>query len=294
MPIFKRIYDHLVRERCWNIGFITNGLRGVMEGQELRIEPMRHEYKDRWFADPFILDANDNEITLLVEDYEISKKKGRISRLVVDREDYRLKEIEKVIDCAYHLSFPCVVRRGDEIFVMPEALDSEGLTVYKYDEQENKCRPHKTLTSDRLTDAILTEAMGEELLLSTKQPYDSPTLYVYRRNDKDGFSATDEYRFEDRTARNAGNIFAYNNQLYRPAQDCRWWYGQGVVVQQITNEQGKLRFNEVRRLYSTCPMFPDRLHTFNVYDDTIAVDMAANVYPRLSKWLLGLRQALYI
>ena len=53
----------------WNIGFVENTLDGVINGEPLKIKWLNHECKDRWFADPFILDVTDDKIYVLVEEY---------------------------------------------------------------------------------------------------------------------------------------------------------------------------------------------------------------------------------
>ena len=40
---------------CWNIGFINNSLESILRGDTISVSWLKHTNKDRWFADPFIL-----------------------------------------------------------------------------------------------------------------------------------------------------------------------------------------------------------------------------------------------
>ena len=56
-----------VKATKYNIGFVDEPLRSVIDGVPIHIHWLKHSYTDRWFADPFILDFNDEEIIVLFE-----------------------------------------------------------------------------------------------------------------------------------------------------------------------------------------------------------------------------------
>ena len=70
----KKIYKLLVRQK-WQIGFILGGYDAVLNDGKLKITWVKSPYKDRWFADPFILDVTSDEIILLVEEFPYSTMK---------------------------------------------------------------------------------------------------------------------------------------------------------------------------------------------------------------------------
>ena len=66
----------------WDIAYgiysdsiITDGLKGV------RVNVVKNPYKNKWFADPFILEEDENVIHFLVEEFDDSIGRGRIARL---------------------------------------------------------------------------------------------------------------------------------------------------------------------------------------------------------------------
>ena len=61
----------------YNIGFFDYNPENLSQG-ECSVAWLRHPYKDRFFADPFILSVDDDEIKVLVEDFEYRRWKGCI------------------------------------------------------------------------------------------------------------------------------------------------------------------------------------------------------------------------
>lgn len=249
--LLERIYNHLVREKQWNIGFPDKSLEALVHGASFSVRMLQHSYTDRWFADPFVLEVTDDEILLLAEDYDIHLRRGRISSLTVERNTLELKKLTPVLDVARHLSFPCIVRKNGKVYIMPENLFGEGLTLYEFDQKTCSCRKEKVVSTQPLADAVLTDVFGEEMLLGTYLPYDNPVLHTFVYNAQGEEVRHESYVFADKTARNAGAFFECDGKLYRPAQDGRLYYGQGIVIQQVTrDETGRLAFHEVCRLSS--------------------------------------------
>ena len=115
MFFLKKIYRKFTNWR-WEIGFVDNSFTGLVNGEPLKVHWVELPFRDRWFADPYILDYNDEEIIVLGEEYSDELLRGRIAKLVVDRKTYKLKSWKIILDLPTHLSFPRVVRKNGEIF----------------------------------------------------------------------------------------------------------------------------------------------------------------------------------
>ena len=83
----KRIYNRFLIHR-WELGFIENSIHDIIEGKEFQIKYVKFPFEGRWYADPFILDYNTEEVILLVEDFSDRDQKGKISKLVIDRKKW--------------------------------------------------------------------------------------------------------------------------------------------------------------------------------------------------------------
>ncbi|GHV59879.1 hypothetical protein AGMMS49579_27320 [Spirochaetia bacterium] len=137
---YSAFYGKCTKEK-WNIGFVNLDINDILLHETLNVQWMKHTYKDRWFADPFILRITGNDIVLLAEEYCEPIKKGRIVKLIVDKKNYSLKDNDVVLELESHLSFPAIFRKNDDIFIYPESSASGELNLYKYTESENKIEP---------------------------------------------------------------------------------------------------------------------------------------------------------
>ena len=257
----------------YNIGFIGNKLEDIIGNKAIQVNWMIHTYKDRWFADPFILEVTEEHYIVLVEEWYNPIGRGRISKLTVDRHDYRLKDIKTILELDSHLSFPFIHRTRDAIYIIPENSATGKLARYKYNPITDEVYFDSIICQDRLTDSVLFEFDGTEMMFSTKLPdANGKELGIYKKNDDETYSLYDTYHFEENLSRMAGNIFTCHGKLYRPAQVCIKSYGDAVSLQEILFNNGKFQFKEIRRLYSPSPIYDLGFHTFNVFNDTIVVD----------------------
>ena len=284
----KSIYNNLVLHR-WEIGFVDNSKESILWGEDIHIRFIKHSYKNRWFADPFILSFDQDEIILLAEDYCDSDRIGKISRLVVDRKTYELKDLKVILSLESHLSFPALFREGEKVYVYPENSCAGGLWLYEYDDQNYRCVLIRQLSSEPLTDAIRYDINGENLIISTKEPHPNGNLLdVYRdRNHTGNYEHAYTVKFNENIARNAGDFFECNGQLYRAAQECNLIYGHALSIQRITKEGDSIKMEEVRRIMP--PKHAIGIHTFNVYKDLTVVDIKVFRHPWIALPLFRLR-----
>lgn len=287
----KTLYNKLVLHR-WDLGFALSSMDDIIEGKELHIERVKCNYKNRWFADPFILSFDENEIVLLVEDYWDTDRLGRISKLVVDRHKYEIKDVKDILQLETHLSFPAIIRGGDKVFIYPENSRSGGLWLYEYNPQTDECKKNQELSDQPLTDAIITNLFGKKQIISTKEPNPNKNvLDVYDWDDeKESFEHSESITFEENIARNAGDFFEYDGTIYRPAQECNQMYGHAVSLQKVEKTDNGYSFTEVRRIMPPKGAFG--IHTFNTYYGLTVIDMKVFRHPWIAKPLFALRNLL--
>lgn len=284
----KGLYNKIVLHR-WDLAFLENTLEGVLAGNPIRMKRVKYPFHKRWFADPFILDYDDEKILLLVEDFSDSDKKGKISKLVINRRTMELEDMKTILELDSHLSFPAIIRKEGKIFIYPENSQGGGLWLYDYNEETDKCEKIRQLSERPLTDAVITTRFGDKLIFSTEEPHPNQNkLGVYSLNENDQYVFSRHILFDENIARNAGDFFEYNGQIYRAAQECNSMYGHALSIQRITREGGILKMEEVRRIM---PPGLSRfgMHTFNVYKDLIVVDLKVFRYPWIAVPLFKLR-----
>lgn len=284
----------LIRPR-WQIGIVENSLEGIVNGEELRVQWPANPFHDRWFADPFVLSVNGNEVTLLVEDYRYKDNKGRISRIIVDMERNSIVSCKTILDGG-HYSFPAIMKKEGKVFFYPEQSRQGKLELFEYCPETETCEYVKTLSDLPLTDAIiykgviystrLLEPNGTTLKMfkwpSAVQEFKHETrnsalgsaaLGVMKEKELETRnSKLETFSFSECIARNAGDFFECGGKVYRPAQECNRWYGNALSIQLYENGE----FKEVRRI--------PRMHTLNSYQSVTVVDR--KIFP--FKWVYRL------
>lgn len=286
---------HYIKDTKYNIGFVDGSLKDVIEGNlPIKVNWLNHPYKDRWFADPFILDVTDNEIWVLVEEWYDPINRGRISKLVVDKQTYKLKDIHVLLELESHLSFPAIRRTQDGIYVYPENSVRGKLTEYKYYPEKERLEISDIIANEPLTDAIQTDFFGENLLFSTRLPdANGKDLYIYRFDEEaKAYREMSQYHYSENLSRSAGDFFKYGEKIYRPSQVCIESYGDAVSIQEVNYNNGQFYEKEVRRFYSPHPDLDLGFHTFNTYKDIIVVDAVGYRHAKLCHLLRNLKHLL--
>ena len=229
---------------------------------------VKNEFKDRWFADPFILHMNEKETILLVEDYVYGTNKGTISKLVINNSTMTIVSRVSLLEATTHLSFPFIYRKGPETFIIPENGKAGHLTCYRlYDDKLEEC----SILYDRpIADAAIFDNNERHFILCTEQfRCNKNIVTVLASNTFPGkFEKVDEITLSDNSARSAGTIFKMNKMAIRPAQICNNDYGEALCFQEIkVGTDGRLNLQELRRVYPQCCSNLNGIHTFNIADD---------------------------
>ena len=112
--LYKQIFQFI--HRHWNIAIADID----DELNPYNIKWMKHEYKDRWFADPFIISETADTFIILAEEYIRDDRKARLAKLVVSKDECKLLNNETVLNLDTHLSFPNFIDVNGEIYVYPE------------------------------------------------------------------------------------------------------------------------------------------------------------------------------
>lgn len=283
-------YTKYLYNQNWNIGFTDDSIEFVFKRQALsKVKWMKHSYKDRFFADPFVLKTTSDLIIVLAEELIFSENKGRIVKLVVDKITKRLLERIVVLELDTHLSYPAIFRDGDLIYIYPENSASGELKIYSYDDANSNINLVKILIKEPLADSTIINWNEKYWIVATKAPNKQNKAYLYLSNSFDG-----EYIMfrqapivSDRgCARPAGDFIKYNNELYRPAQDCIYRYGSGIVMQKI-NVMSDNSYSEktMFKIFPNSFKYNLGLHTINFYEGGCVIDGCGYLYPFMGRVL---------
>ena len=259
----------------YNVGFINKALPDVLKNglEKGDIHWMKHKYKDRFFADPFLINENKEFYFVLCEEYTFWEEKGKISLLKVRKDNYHLESKKIIIEEDYHLSFPACFFGGNTI--KPEASKSNKYYEYVINTNDYSIIEKKKILDEGTIDAIEYTNNKATYLLTGKINNPSGELYMYIKENNDyGNSKGILVKNGKNCSRNAGNIFEWNGELYRPVQDCSERYGKQTKIMKVKEiNKNKLHEEEIISLNSFLNSpYNETMHTFNVYDKFILVD----------------------
>jgi hypothetical protein len=267
-------------------------MQDILNGNSLNIRWLKHSYKDRWFADPFVLDATEKDYIVLVEEFILKEKKGRIAKLIIDKKKLEIVRIENILEQATHLSFPNVIMHENSVYILPENTGSGKTVIYSFNKESNTIKPFSVLFNNPLADPAIIPVSNQYCLLATSFPcYNGKVLSVYDSDNLCGpYVFRYAVRFVDSIARNAGAVFQIDGKWIRPAQICNKAYGEGIVLQEIVFKSGfennnnlagneRCSFNELRRLYPMDKRYNLGIHTFNFHKNIVVVDGKYHINP---------------
>lgn len=255
----------------WNIGFIENSIEEIIERKSYHIRWVRHNYKDRFFADPFIYRSDDINYYILAEELIFIQKKGRIVLLTIDKKTMTLIDRKLVIEDEAHLSYP----NYEDGIVVAENYKSGGL--YSFYIEETPIRK-ELITEIPLIDPTFVDHNGKRwLFATTRENADDPnkklSIYV-EKNGKFVPHKKNPVKIDIHSGRPGGKFFHYKGSLYRPAQNCEHIYGEDVKIMKILRLDEEDFIEEEFMTISSHHL--DRynlgLHTFNIGNGFVVVD----------------------
>jgi hypothetical protein len=233
----------------WRIGVRTTGnllfeQRGVPDLSGFRwLEPPRGYF----WADPFVIE-HDNRKWAFFEEYAYQYRRAHISCAEIAPDGSFVSPTRCLVDDQHHYSYPHVFRAENELFMIPEAVDSGSVDLYRCQDFPNKWVLEATLMRGRFVDTSVWQHDDTWWLATTSAEPDSRCgcLLLFYSDSITGpwhFHPANPISTDVRSFRNAGRVFKTGSQLVRPSQDCAGLYGRTLALNEIT-ELTKFRYAE--------------------------------------------------
>ncbi len=186
-------------------------------------------------ADPFLYEAA-GHTWLLFEDVPAGQPRARLSCMEL-LENGRCSDREVVLERGYHLSYPCVIESGGELFLMPETSEANRVELYRFRRFPSDLEP-VAVPIDGIglvdTTPICLDGIWY-FFTTTVQPFMESLLFWSDRLDGNWrLHPASPISCSVRNSRGAGNLFRHGGRLFRPTQDCSVRYGYAMTVNEIT------------------------------------------------------------
>lgn len=274
MSFLKRYF----RERSYVIGFIEKDpFESNFDFKQVKWLDTG-DYRNGWFADPFIHRSTDTEIYVFAEEYEYSTQKGRLVYLTILRDGYKLKQVDVILDLDTHLSFPIYIEENGKTYVYPENYQGGAVNLYEFDEVHRKLINPRKIINRKLLDTQIVK-LGEKyyamgVLFSEDGQNSTRTLKIFSAASLFGEyverQCIENYLCEER---GAGQFIYRNGSLIRPAQCCEGDYGRNVIFYEMSLTNDIFYEKELFRLIPVSSMRNGLgLHTYNSNNNLAIID----------------------
>jgi hypothetical protein len=228
----------LFRHEQWNVGIVKEPIDALLNEHAAReIHWLPDPTKGTFLADPFGV-SEGGRLHVLCEDYDYRTMRGTISRLEVSEGGAILSKGPAIVR-AFHMSYPYLVRYGDELYCIPESSESGEVALYKAERfPESWVKVSTLIDGLPAVDVTVFDHDGSWWLACTNlldgRYY---KLLLWHAPDIVGPWAPhplNPVKLDITSSRPAGTPFTHAGNLYRPAQDCSRTYGGRVVINRVT------------------------------------------------------------
>ena len=236
--------------------------------------------KDRYWADPFLINKN-NKFYIFLEELLYANKKGYISVMEVDEQGNYTQPV-KVIEEDFHLSYPFLLEDNGELYMIPESCQHKDVRLYKCLEFPYNWELKKVLMKDVIAvDSTILNYNNKYWMFTNMaghegtSTYDELFLFYADQITSDKWIPHPQNPIvtDVKNARPAGQFFWNDNKLYRPAQNCSIHYGYGIQINEIV-ELSETNYKE-RTVRSVLPDWEKDLiatHTLNEVNGFTVID----------------------
>jgi hypothetical protein len=260
------------------------------DGTEIRFKDCKKIFppNDRFWADPHII-KQENAYYLFVEEFIYHQKRGSISVVEIDESGNIIKSIP-VLQKPYHLSYPCTFSDKNKIYMIPETAENKTIDLYECTRLPNEWRFVKHLLENVIAVDSTMFYYSDLWWLFTAMPDGSdalPKVKLFLFYAESLFS--DEWKSHPKnpvitdqfTSRPAGNIFVNDGKIYRPSQNSKKGYGQGIDINEIsTLSKTDYVERKTRSIKPNGEKFITGTHTF-AYQEQMTVLDACRRIPKI-------------
>lgn len=243
-----------------------------------------------WAADPFLIEYQ-QELYLFAEIFLYkSERKGVIG--YCKYQDGKFGEWNITMDKHWHLSYPFVFVQNGKLYMCPEAIQSEEISIYELIEFPDKWKKVKTLLQNgRYADTTPFLYENENYLFTFIHTEDSlikGTLYIYKWEENDSFLCR-KISSDIGNARPGGKIIYKDNKLIRVSQNSNGGYGTGLVFSLIDNVWPIYQEHVLKTIYPAdldieCKEKYIGIHTYNSCGDMEVIDLKYATFSFTEYW----------
>jgi hypothetical protein len=232
--------------------------------------------RGRFWADPFLLE-HDQKRWVVFEEFDYYRDIGTLRCAEVD-DGGALGPAHDVLERPYHLSYPCVFRDGDDLYLIPESQAGGGVDLYRAKRFPSAWEHVTRLLNFPAVDATPFRHNDQWWMFASPMTvvghapitllFHAPTLTGPWKQAKASPVSSDV-----REARCAGAVIAAGTRLLRPAQDCSRTYGGALLFHEVLTLSESAYVETPRARIEPWRKDQVGLHTYNRVGDWEVIDV---------------------
>lgn len=239
-----------------------------------RVIPNNWRY---WYADPHLFCHGGNTY-VFAEAYDRVLRQGVISCCRITENGTTPWKV--VLKQPYHLSYPHILRKDGQIYMIPESYVADEIAVFRaknFPEQWEKVAVLKK--GGEPLDSTVFTCNGTRYLMTMVTENEKSCLKQYSLADDGTMGEGLCIAQDDPNSRPAGHLFRAEDRLIRPAQDCTESYGCALNFYEVTTaEESRYEEKLIRKiapgeLRSDWKLAHGGLHTYNMTADYEIIDL---------------------
>lgn len=271
----------------WRVGIIPAEREAVIADGVSAFEPvwLPSQGTARFLADPFGM-WRDGRLQVFVEAYDYRDRHGVIDAFEYDA-DLNFVARRPVLREAWHLSYPFLIEADGELWMLPEAFRSGGLTLYRCVDFPGRWEPAGRLELDAVPidpSPVFHHGLWWMFYTPAGSTADKiSALHIAWAERLQGpwrAHAGNPVLYDAGEARPGGAPFVRDGRLVLPVQDCRRTYGGAIrllEIEALTPDRFAARI--VQDITSPPAFAPhvDGLHTLNAAGTVTLFDVKRQV-----------------
>ena len=276
----RRLRFHLhdlFRQEDWDVAYANVPLRDFIKNPKAYEKDFvwfRRNQLSTYYADPFVITTS-KDTYIFFESYNYKKGKGCIC---VALKSEKFKKHHEVLSEPFHLSYPFVFENNGTIYCLPEANESNRITLYRFNEAILCLEKDSVLMENiHAVDPTLYFKDGKWNLFLGLQQYSNIKLFRYLSNNLRGPYESyynNPIKTDCQDARMAGAFFMDGESLIRPGQESIRYYGTAVRLNEVqVFSDDYYTESQISRIepFSKC-QFRQGLHTLNGNETMTVID----------------------
>lgn len=235
----KRQVEGLLLADDWNIGIIDEPVYAFLKPNfRPSVRWLADGKRNTFRADPFIQSVGPRK-ELLFEEFDRISHRGAIVGLELDESGAMTSRPRPAIDNGVHMSYPFLVEHNNRVYCVPEGWKRRSVSLYALDCQRRWNVVGPLIEDFPAVDPTIVQHAGLWWLWCTHAE-DEPNskLFLWYACDLLGPwrpHPGNPVKVDVRSSRPAGRPFVFDENLYRPAQDCSRTYGGGIMINRVTH-----------------------------------------------------------